>query len=93
MPGRIGDKMPDHQLVDRARALARAAALVESSMAAGETMGALRAAGKITDLVGEFAVPAAEQAAREGKTQRAIADALGIPPSTLTGLKQSVGVH
>ena len=78
-------------LKQQAEIITRRASLVADSAKAAETMGALRATGRLMEALQEFAASAVEQAAREGHSQAAIAKALGIPASTLKGLRQSVG--
>jgi DNA-directed RNA polymerase specialized sigma24 family protein len=80
-------------LKQQAPIITHRASLVADSVQAGETMGALRATNRLMDALQEFAASAVEQAAREGHSQQAIAKALGIPASTLKGLRQSVGAH
>lgn len=55
-----------------------------------EPMAAIHSLSTMHECSTELAALLVEAAAREGKTQKAIADALGVPASTLRGLKQSL---
>jgi hypothetical protein len=50
---------------------------------------ALRSHGRLADHLGNVVLYAAQQALDAGVTKKAMADALGVSPSTLTGLKKT----
>lgn len=77
-------------LLDQAQVITAQAENLERSAAAGETHGVLLAAGRLFENLQELIAEGVEQGAREGLTQKAMADALGIPPRTLRGLRQAV---
>lgn len=56
-----------------------------------DVLRALRTIAALSDLLGDIAGDVCEIGARETRlTQRKMAEALGVPPSTLRGLKASI---
>lgn len=77
-------------ITELARKVEAHAELLHQHTNDGEAMKALWSLGTMHECSTELASLLVEAAAREGKTQKAIAEALGIPASTLRGLKQSL---
>lgn len=75
-----------HSLADEVRLVALD---VEGATGRADVMTAMRKLRIMADHYSNLAVELAQAAAREGKTQKAIADTLGVPASTLRGLKAS----
>lgn len=53
----------------------------------GDTLAAMRDVNEIADVMPNIATALVEQGVREGLTLKAMAEALGVPPRTLSGAK------
>jgi hypothetical protein len=83
----LNDWLP---LIEQAHTVAIHASAVEHHVGDTDTMRALGSLRVLADAYAELAVQLAQAAVREGKTVKAVAETLDVPPSQLRGLKQSV---
>jgi hypothetical protein len=74
--------------MDHYEAALRALRKVEDH-AEDDPMAALRWLAKTSDHFGDIAMPLAQRALDQGATKKAIAQAINIPPSYLTGMQKT----
>lgn len=76
-----------HKQADRVMDLAT---VLDERVHLGDVLAVLRNINAIQDQLVEIAQEVVEIGARQGLTQKALAEALGVPASTLAGLKRAV---
>lgn len=84
--------MSDPTVYDLANKIDRAASEVAYSVHAELWLGAAANIRFLSDTLSDLAAEVAVAAVKNGATQKAVADALGVPSRTLQGVRQEAGV-